>query len=156
MTIDNLIVSLNTLFTALDTLYNINAGGCCHTACIVAKEFEKRNFNNFSLRIYNDYILNEEDCLKNIENDIDEFPIHSCTANHYVLVYDNIEINPSTKLEAIEDLEYIDLYNVDSNFISDICNKGDWNCMFNRNNLTFIRRFNKIIFDQYDKKNKKH
>lgn len=153
MTIDNLIVSLNTLFTALDTLYNINAGGCCHTACIIAKEFEKRNFNNFSLRIYNDYILNEEDCLKNIKNDVDEFPIHSCTANHYVLVYDDIEINPGTDLEY---LEYIDLYDVDSNFIADICSKGDWNCMFNRNNITFIHRFIKIIFDQYDKENKKH
>ena len=48
MTIDNLIVSLNTLFTALDTIYDINAGGCCYTACVVAKELEKRDFNNFS------------------------------------------------------------------------------------------------------------
>ena len=153
MTLVALIENLNTLFTALDTIYDINAGGCCYTACVVAKELEKRDFNNFSLRIYNDYILNKEDCLKNIKNDADEFPIHSCTANHYVLVYDDIEINPGTELEY---LEYVDLYDVDSNFIVDICSKGDWNCRFNRNNLTFIHRFIKIIFNQYDKENKKH
>ena len=154
MTLDTLIVSLNTLFTALDTIYDINAGGCCYIAYIVAEELEKRNFNNFSLRIYNDnYVLNEEDCFENIENDVDDFPIYSYTANHYVLVYDDIEINPD---DTAEYLEYVDLHDVDSNFILDICNKGDWNCVFNHNNLTFIRRFIKIIFDQYDKENKKH
>lgn len=153
MTLDTLIVSLNTLFTALDTIYDINAGGCCYIAYIVAEELEKRNFNNFSLRIYNDYVLNEEDCFENIENDVEDFPIYSYTASHYVLVYDDIEINPDA---AAEYLEYVDLHDVDSNFILDICNKGDWNCVFNHNNLTFIRRFIKIIFDQYDKENKKH
>ena len=153
MTLDTLIVSLNTLFTALDTIYDINAGGCCYIAYIVAEELEKRNFNNFSLRIYNDYVLNEEDCFENIENDVEDFPIYSYTASHYVLVYDDIEINPDTEAEY---LEYVDLHDVDSNFILDICNKGDWNSVFNHNNLTFIRRFIKIIFDQYDKENKKH
>ena len=153
MTLDTLIVSLNTLFTALDTIYDINAGGCCYIAYIVAEELEKRNFNNFSLRIYNNYVLNDEDCFENIENDVDDFPIYSYTADHYVLVYDDIEINPDA---SSKHLEYVDLHDVDSNFILDICNKGDWNCEFNHNNLTFIRRFIKIIFDQYDKENKKH
>lgn len=153
MTLDTLTANLNTLFTALDTMYNINAGGCCYIAYIVAEELEKRNFNNFSLRIYDNYVLNEEDCFENIENNVEDFPIYSYTASHYVLVYDDIEINPDA---AAKYLEYVDLHDVDSNFILDICNKGDWNSVFNHNNLTFIRRFIKIIFDQYDKENKKH
>lgn len=153
MTVNALIIKLNSLFTALDDIYYLNEGGCCHAAYLVAKELEKRNLNNFILRVYNDYVLDEELCFINIENNYDAFPIHSDTAIHYVLVYNNIEINP---INILEDMKCINLHGVDSCFISKICKKGDWNCMFDTNNLIFIRRFIKIIFDQYDKENKKH
>ena len=150
MDINTLVHKLNTLFISLRDLYNINNGGCCYTAYLIAKEFDKRDIA-YSLRIFNTYITSEYLCLKAIRNDYDRFPIHSETATHYSIKCDGIVINPE---EDCEDFEYLDLNNINSDFILDIYNKGCWNSEYDTKNSIFIERFIKIIFDQYDTENK--
>ena len=146
-----LIYRLNSLFKSLHEIYEINSGGCCYVAYLVAKELDKRNLP-YALRIYNDRVLPKHECFRNIEFDHDDFPIHSKTANHYVIKYCNDIINPD---DDLEDAPCVDLDNIDADFIEDIYLKGDWNPTYNINNSIFVERFIKIIFDQYDAENKK-
>ena len=154
MSIEKLIDNLNELFKFLDTTYYINSGGCCYVAYLIAREFDKRLITGYSLRIYNEsYVLDKDKTLYNINNDRDDFPIHSETCTHYAIKYKNIIINSYYKEDS--DVEYIDIDNIDSELMKEIYDKGEWNSDYDINNSIYIERFIKIIFNQYDTENSK-
>lgn len=144
----NLINNLNKLFVKLDKRYDINCGGCCYVAYLIARELEKRELYDFKLRIYN-YSLEDysvDNIRFNIINNKDRLPCRSCTVYHYSIVYDQYEIN-----ESDEGLDYLDIDNLYSNDIERLYHYGDWNDCYDTVNNIFVERFIKIIFNNYDK-----
>lgn len=144
----NLINNLNKLFVKLDKRYDINCGGCCYVAYLIARELEKRELYDFKLRIYN-YSLEDysvDNIRFNIINNKDRLPCRNCTVYHYSIVYDQYEIN-----ESDEGLDYLDIDNLSSNDIERLYHYGDWNDCYDTVNNIFVERFIKIIFNNYDK-----
>lgn len=145
----NLINNLNKLFIKLDRRYDINCGGCCFVAYLVARELEVRNLHDFKLRVYGIYgECCEEEARYNITNNLDGAPCKSHTAHHYSIVYNDCwEINKSDA----DDIEFLDIEGLASEDIKRLYDYGDWNDVYYSNNNIFVERFIKIIFNNYDK-----
>lgn len=149
----NLITDLNKLLVKLDRRYDINCGGCCFVAYLVARELEVRNLHDFKLRVYGIYgdECCEEEAKYNITNDLDGAPCRSHTAYHYSIVYNDCwEINKSDA----DDIEFLDIEGLASEDIKRLYDYGDWNDVYYSNNNIFVERFINIIFKKYDKENK--
>lgn len=143
---------LNELLRKLHTRYDINCGGCCFVAYIIARELEKRELFDYALRIY-DYGLDQYSPKKlyyNIINNINGTPCGDNTSVHYTLVYNNYEVNKLK--DSYSDLYFVDIPEVNANDIKRIYTYGTWNDEYSPSNNKFVSRFINIIFKNYDKK----
>lgn len=135
MSCRELVKNLNTLFEFLHKMYEINCGGCCYVAYLIAKRLEDR-YIDFSLRIY-DYNLDytDEELYDAIKSKKDVYPIKSNTASHYSIITKFGEINS-------KDLQYI-------------YKTGNWNISYNTTNSIFVTKFIDILFKQFDNERSK-
>ena len=106
----------------LDREYNINSGGCCFVAYLLARELEKRHIR-FKLRIY-DYCLEGKklEIRKAIKNRTYYDDYSSC--NHYALLIGEEVINVA---DYVDGDRCIDLGCINSSDIKYLYDKGRWN-----------------------------
>ena len=85
----SLLKNLNSLCRFLDETYNVNMGGCCYLASLIAKHLDKLNIK-YDLIIYDSYSRNRENikcevisCRKNKDLNNSVTGYYSC--NHYCI-----------------------------------------------------------------------
>lgn len=138
--------SLNCLCNCLNNLYDINNGGCCYVAYLIAYHLDKLNIR-YNLVIY-DYIKKDE---RKIEYEILNRHIPNSitginTCDHYCISISGDIINKS-------DSSYLEKHvikNVTNKNIKWIYKKGNWNKMYDRNNDKFVRRMINLFFSKYE------
>jgi hypothetical protein len=142
-----LIEELDNLCKKLDMNYDINCGGCCYIAYLIALVLSNLNIR-FKLVIYKSNINNYTalEIRKNIKNN-SGFPCREYTAYHYAVSVGNKIINSDNKHSKLKIgcIKYEDIY--------DIYQFGSWNTRYNiKHNLLIRNKFFKIL-NKYEKEN---
>ena len=153
MSCRELVKNLNALFEFLHKMYEINCGGCCYVAYLIAKRLEDR-YIDFSLRIY-DYDLDytDEELYDAIKSKKDVYPIKSNTASHYSIITKFGEINPDA--DSNSDYFHVDVPGINSKDLQYIYKTGNWNISYNTTNSIFVTKFIDILFKQFDNERSK-
>ena len=117
-----LVLRLNAICKCLNTLYNINWGGCCWIAYCIADILHNKGIN-YTLVI------------------CDEFPVTDfkkldCSVNHIYIEVDGESINKGD----FESCEISKIHNVSPEEIENYYNKGRWCSIYNRYKNTFIQK----------------
>ena len=96
--INKLIYWLNRTCKSLDDRYDINRGGCCYVAYVIAKLLDKYQVKDYYLGLISD----QEKCIEALEYNTrfhikKDFPnslmIKEGTCNHYFIILNNKRIN---------------------------------------------------------------
>lgn len=141
--------SLDRLCKFLDYTYNINNGGCCLIAYIIARNLDRLDIN-YSLVIYDD---NKKD-KTGIEKEILSMSKSSnaytsitgkSTCIHYCLRITGGIINGDLDEDFIE----YEIKNVKSRNIKWIYKTGKWNSDYDTKNTKVVRRIINTFFEQY-------
>lgn len=147
----NLLKSLNSLCKFLDDTYNVNSGGCCFLAAVIAKHLDKLGLN-YDLVIYDYYekdqaSIEHEVIALHKNKDISKSVTgrHSCS--HYCLNLIGAGIinddDDNYHQYFIPDVSYKNIYW--------IYKRGSWNdCYEVRHNKT-IKNIVKEFFKEYEK-----
>lgn len=113
---------LDSICNTLNTIYDINNGGCCYIAYVIAEILEKENIQFLVM-------VDADDCLENFKdyNDVHHIWIQTEDSGY------KIDINKGG-WESGYDYCY-----VTSKDILDMYNKGEWNDMYNASKNRFIK-----------------
>ena len=140
---------LNELCKFLDNIYNINYGGCCIVASLIAKHLEKLQIP-YSLRI-ND---SEDKDLSAITSEVINRKINkhrNCsvtgnyTCNHYFLQIEDGGVND---LEEYD--EYYEIHNVNYKQIKWIYRNGVWNDTYDTSDTKIVKGIINEFFKKYE------
>lgn len=140
---------LNELCKFLDNVYNINYGGCCIVASLIAQHLEKLQIP-YSL-IINDSEYKDTSSITNevinrkINKNRDESVTGCNTCNHYFLRIEEGDINDLD--------EYDDCYeikNVNYKHIRWIYRNGIWNDTYNTSNTRIVKDMINAFFKKYE------
>lgn len=150
--------SLNNLCNFLDKEYDVNNGGCCYLAYLLAAQLEKLQLK-YKFIIYDiedkdiEAIQHEvSNKSKNRRRDSSVTGANSC--NHYCLYLENGgEVNKSSFNDANE-FRYV-LENISSSNIRWIYRTGEWNEDYDPSNNTVIKDMIKSFFKHYRQKYEK-
>lgn len=144
--------SLKSLFNYLDTVFDINAGGCCFVSYVLAKRLESIG-ENFRLILYDEdnYLedFDSSDIRRNIKNrDSKGCPTGNNTCWHYTLETNDLGIiNPSDFLGE----KHITIKGVSSGDLLWIYEKGEWNPSYNPEVNDIVEENINLIFDAYER-----
>lgn len=142
--------SLEYLFTYLDDAYNVNAGGCCFAAYVIAKNLEALGVP-YRLVIYDEDYLDNADSVEIKENivnrDVQRCPNGNHTCCHYAIRIKNLGII------NVSEFKYERRVTVDvsSSDILWIYEEGEWNCCYNSELNDIIERSINLVFDAYER-----
>ena len=146
--------SLNILCNKLSLLFNINDGGCCFIAYLIALHLDKLNLK-YRLIILNKYRKNSnnirDEIFFRIPNKIyEDSVIRNGTCNHYAIY---LEGAGAINIDEF-DFTYYRYYikNINSTHIKWIYKTGNWNPIYNINNNKLIRKTFKTFFNDYEKR----
>lgn len=151
LNIHKLLLKLNGLCEHLDHNYDINHGGCCYLAYIIAEHLGRLNIE-FDLVVYDDTrrdrsAIEHEVLTCNLNKRWDSSVTGHYTCNHYSLRIRGAGIvNP---IDVEGDFEYI-IPEVSSQNIKWIYKKGRWNDCYSRGHNKTVRRVVKEFFRGYE------
>ena len=136
--------SLDALCTKLDRVYNINSGGCCYLAFLIARNLDQLEVK-YELVVYSpdkkDSIKMEEE-LKNRTLQSGDESVIMC--DHYCLyIYNYGIINRDNRHGG-----YI-VKNVSSNSIGWIYKLGGWNPYYKKSNNSIVKDIVNDFFKKY-------
>ena len=125
---------LNSLFRFLDEVYNINSGGCCYVASVLAELLEEDDVD-YSVIVY--------DC------DCDNFYDIPCSCYHYTLRITGAEEYCSivNGYDEEECDDYCEFDNVSAIDLLDHYNECEWNDCYN----TFRNKYIKGLITKFYK-----
>lgn len=121
-----IIDKLNAICRNLDIDYNINSGGCCFTAAILAQNLERYHIP-YEVMVINDYDFDDFEYLHYcIDNRYDDYCVGlNCDVfAHYYICVDNMDIN----IDHFDD--GVSLGYLSSDDLFWIYNNGEWNPSF--------------------------
>lgn len=151
LNIHKLLLKLNNLCEYLDHDYNINRGGCCYLAYIIAEYLERLDIK-FDLVVYDNIKRNrpaiEHEVLTcNLNRYWDSSVTGLYTCNHYSLRIRGAGIvNP---IDVEGDFEYI-IPEASSRNIKWLYKKGRWNDEYLISHNKIVRRVVKKFFREYE------
>lgn len=125
------ITKLNNFLSELDKTYDINSGGCCYVAYVLANLLEKHNISySFVIEDECGYIFDEivAECIKNRYCE-DCYGLFDETCIHYMVSVNNKLLNKMEETE-ISNCHFFDRIN--SSDILWIYETGSWNPMFDK------------------------
>jgi hypothetical protein len=145
-----LVSSLNKLCNYLNFHYNINCGGCCFLAYLLAKHFDKLGIK-YSLVIFNDYFKDQEDIVKEVTHrQINTIASKSITGK-FTCIHYCLQLNRGGIINIGEDASFIYfIKNINSKNICWIYKTGSWNDVYNVSNNKIINNIIKTFFKQYE------
>lgn len=136
--VSTLCSKLNNVCNLLDSLYNINSGGCCFVAYCLFKML-KHDFNNVDLLVFSDFDLEDYTSFKNI---------HESQAHYAIKLHDKI-INASNYNQ-----EYYCVHtyhNINTNLLLRHYNKFSWNPIYDKKNNKIVRKILNNFYDDFKK-----
>ena len=150
LNLTNLIQSLNELCEELHEEYEINFGGCCFVASLIAKHFDRLNIL-YELVVYNDYDLNIDDIQNEVSNKVTNQDSDSVTGyntcSHYCLnVFGFGIINEG----GFGDMSEHHIKNINSSNISWIYKNTKWNPDYLTINNNRIKTIINSFFKKYE------
>lgn len=155
MNIHNLIKSLNKLCDELNKLYNINCGGCCYVAYLIASHLEKLKIE-YSLIVLTKEKKNSAEINKEIST-MKTNRINNCsitrknTCSHYYIYIKNIgNINKaysSYRRYVIDPVKAVNIHW--------IYKTGDWNSFYLKKNNKILKTEFDNFFRPYEKEEKR-
>lgn len=135
--------SLNILCKELDLNYNINSGGCCYIAYLIASQLDRLKIR-YNLVVYSFCDFDQYDFNQAILNNKNWY-----TCEHYCLsICRNGFVNRGT---GLYDNRYI-IRNVNSKHIKWIYKHGSWNDCYNISNNKIIKNIINSFFLKYGRK----
>lgn len=144
---DELRIILNNISEQLQDYRNINRGGCCLFACLIAKQLDKR-------KIPYDVIIeypfkSEEEIYEEVNSGTNYLEIHHIFLRVKRKYYDSDGIRSSWHKDIIK-------LKLNSKDLGMLYAKGDWNPMFRESvshkDLIKIKNVIKTEFTKYDEK----
>lgn len=142
--------SLEHLFTYLDDTYDINAGGCCFAAYVIAKNLESLG-ESYKLVIYDEDYLDNIDSVEIQENivnrDIQRCPNGNHTCCHYAIKIKNLGIVNASDFKY-EKRVYVDVTSYDILWIYE---KGEWNCCYDPRLNDIVEQNINLVFNAYER-----
>lgn len=150
MRIRKLCKELNELCKELHSKYEINSGGCCYVASVIAKYLDKFGIK-YRLVISDTYRKNysniqKELTKKRVNKDLEDSVCgDACCYHYYIHIMYAGEVNPMMK--NITEFEFD---NIDHSTISWIYSKGGWNSSYNVKNNSIINKLIKSVFKKYE------
>lgn len=124
---------LNAICKCLDTLYNINYGGCCYIAYCIAELLEKDNIP-FEIIVFEEY-----------DEDFNELPEACEHIAINIINEDWLIIN-----KADYDLEEYTTYkNVTSSDLLNYYKRNRWNSLYNVFKNKFIKYIIKLLYENF-------
>ena len=144
----SLVQDLNDLCCTLDDKYDINYGGCCYVAYIIAKHLDELNIP-YTLVVEEDNIdLDEVNiCLKNKIIDHPNSLTGDYTCFHYMIDIPNIGI--INAIDKCEDWYYVPVKSYKT--IKWIYKNGDWNSYYRTSNNKRVRDSINKVFKKYER-----
>lgn len=130
-----LVETLDSVCKYLDSKYEINNGGCCYVAYIIASFLDKYNIS-YSLEIESD-------------SEVNEFNYQDETFYHYYLKVN--KFGYVNKLEFEEEYHF-SLDNVNSENIKQLYDNGFWNDDYDISNNRKVKRKIYSIFKKYERR----
>ena len=124
--------NLNHLCHFLDEVYDINSGGCCYIAGLIAKLLEDDNVG-FSVIVY--------------ECDCEDFYDLDCSQYHYAITFNTDIINA----DDYDEVEYSSFDNVSSKDLFEHYQECCWNEQYNPGNNKFIKDTIKTFYGNFTK-----
>lgn len=133
---------LNNELVKLDTHFDINSGGCCYVAYVIAENFKKHKIPYkvvlFDYEKY-DYAYTKLDLRQEFNSQGIE------THNHFAIEVDGNLINPGTFKDCYAyKLSYIKPEGLYNTYI-----KGDWNYVYSSGNNERIKSYLDMFFTLY-------
>lgn len=154
MNLQNLLDDLNDLCCILETEYDINNGGCCFLAYIIAREFDERDIK-YSLIVRSSSYKNELIVSEEVNRMKEMHPSHSCvgyeTCSHYFLKVGDTYINRDYNNDFDEYDYELDIPIPNCVPIKWIYEHGIWNISYDTNNNYYVEDLIKNLFNNYDK-----
>ena len=150
--LESLSKAINGLCKYLDEMYDINCGGCCYLAYLIASNLEKLNIE-YSLVVHDFFKKNIEQVKitssKKYLSTVPEFTITGKgTCDHYC-----ISLGKSLYLNNLypsSGHEYI-ITGIDSSVLKWIYKKGKWNLTYKRNKNRIVRDTVNNFFKRYER-----
>lgn len=162
--VEQMLNELNGILDDLNEQYHTNSGGCCAVAAIVAEHLEEFNISykvdvwadGYTLLEYDDWVdeerpttYSDEEVEINIKDNQGLFPTGLLTANHYSIIVDDTNINAWSNVD-----DYNHFYaRVSSEDLMGVYNNGDWNPVFDPDDLQYIEIALSDFFNQYSSNN---
>lgn len=143
--------AFNNLFSYLDEVFYINAGGCCFVAYVLAKKLESLK-KEFRLVLYDDEYLDDTDSgviRENIKSrNLCKCPNGDNTCSHYAIKVRNLGIiNPSD----FKNEKHVTIKDISSRDILWIYEQGEWNECYNPQVNDIIEKNIDLIFEAYER-----
>lgn len=143
---------INNLCQYLDEIYDINSGGCCYLAYLLASKLEELNLS-YSLVVY-DYFQKDIEQVRftSCNKIISRVPAYTITGkgtcDHYcILLEKSIYLN---NLLPVSEHEYV-ITGINSSNIKWIYKKGKWNNNYKRSKNRIIKSIIDDFFKRYKK-----
>lgn len=142
--------SLDMLCSYLDQLYDINSGGCCYVAYLIAAHLDKIGIN-YSLAIYNDSSKNivniTQEVVSMIKSNSYESVVGNQTCDHYCLsIVGGGYVNKGDVVGLKKHL----VKGITCKNIKWIYRNGFWNDQYDTNNNRNIKRLIDSFFRKYE------
>lgn len=149
-----LIDTINSVAATCEEKFNINSGGCCYFAYLVARELDKRKIKyklaiedwTFSKKFCKTNRLKARKALKSRQSYVDGNSLVNC--NHFTLMVGGELVN----YESSWGSEVILVSYVNSEDIDWIYKTGRWNNFYKRKNNPTVERMVIKAFNEYEKR----
>lgn len=141
-----LVTKLNELCYKLDKKYNINSGGCCLVAWIIARACENLNIR-YKIKLYPDDIIDSKISIR------DAFRNGKMgTFHHIALIIDNKSVNDPHCF-----LKYVEISYIKSSWLKKCYfSNTNWNKRFNSKNSILIEKKLIKFFNEFSNENRKY
>lgn len=149
-----LIETINAVAATCEEKFNINSGGCCYFAYLVARELDKRKIKyklaiedwTFSKKFCKTNRLKARKALKSRQSYVDGNSLVNC--NHFTLMVGGKLVN----YESSWGREVILISYVNSEDIDWIYKAGRWNDFYKRKNNPIVERMVIKAFNEYERR----
>ena len=150
LNVHHLKYSLDKLCRCLDDLYNINSGGCCYIAYIIAKHLDRLGVD-YSLSVYNFGGRDEFDISKEVtnmlrsNNENSVVGMHTC--EHYCVF---ITGGGCVNKGDVSGLKQYTIEGITCRNIGWIYRHGFWNRCYNTRNNKIVKGIIDSFFKEYE------
>lgn len=146
------IKELNEICKRLDDRYDINSGGCCYLAYLIAKHLDKLGIQ-YELKIFDSFYrdtraINEEVRFKKCNNTSDSV-VGPYSCNHYYIHIINIgDVNDA--YDDFYDKQLFSITKIKATNIRWIYKLGNWNDCYNTKHNRYVSKIINKFFKKYE------